>query len=428
MYTNWNIGDTVSIGLKVEDFCGTTDQYIWQHSYDMERYPTPLNLTCDVPSCSFSCIDTRNREVVFYSCMNYHPITNDSKCSAVIVDKYYREIGRVLTDGEGKAIIKHGVTIQDLLDYQDAIQQIGNYNIIACINDPYATDAHTISYGEITVGQEKKIWNVLVYYITQSDIYDPNYENIINSEMSAADTLLNNYNGTRLVWSVKKVVVPSWITIRKDIDRRSNFNMDCIENTTEIICTKDYGEAQILRNIDNFYIDYDIYDVVFIAVHGSRGGAYVRGYMSPVWFSWQIFTNEGILAGQKSPGVGIVHEFLHTFGLQDRYNSTTQPRCVMSEIFTTPINLCDQAYLFKPENYKKTPIEALLYCPPPYCPESQTISRFRITPEGEIKVGRLPTEVAEQDNTLLYMGLAVVGLAAVGGMIYFLTRPTKPKT
>lgn len=151
MYTNWAIGDIVSIGVSVADFCGYTIQDIYLNSYDMELYPTALNLPCLRSSCAYSCLSTSGRSISFYSCMNYHTAPNDVNCTNRSVDKYYREINRINTDANGRALFNHTVTSQDLADYNDAKSLGGNYNIIACINDPLAANAHAANFGNINV-------------------------------------------------------------------------------------------------------------------------------------------------------------------------------------------------------------------------------------------------------------------------------------
>ncbi len=151
MYTNWKVNDIVSIGVKVEDFCGTTEQFLTLGSSDMQLYPTPLNITCNRPNCSYYCLDTRNREVVFYSCMNYHVYGSDVNCANRSVDKYYREIGRVGSNGNGISSFNHQISETDLADYNDAISLGGQYNIVACINDSLAKHDHATNFGSISI-------------------------------------------------------------------------------------------------------------------------------------------------------------------------------------------------------------------------------------------------------------------------------------
>lgn len=152
MYTNWIVNDIVSIGLKVKDFCGVSgNNFLYMGYQDMELYPTTLNILCDRPNCSYYCLDTRNREVVFYSCMDYHSYTNDVNCANRNVGKFYREIGRIMSDGRGIASFNHSVTEQDRADYNDAINLGGVYNIVACMNAAEATAGHAINFGSVSI-------------------------------------------------------------------------------------------------------------------------------------------------------------------------------------------------------------------------------------------------------------------------------------
>lgn len=151
MYTNWKVNDIISMGVKVEDFCGTVSSFLWMNSYDMQLYPNLINISCNRPNCSYNCLDTRGREVVFYSCMNYHRYTNDVNCSNRSVDKYYRELSRIRSDGRGISSFNHLISLNDLADYNDAVSNGGTYNIVACLNDSESYGAHAVNFGSISV-------------------------------------------------------------------------------------------------------------------------------------------------------------------------------------------------------------------------------------------------------------------------------------
>lgn len=150
-YLNWVVGDQVGIGVNVAEFCGITN-FIFIDSYDIEKYPTALNIICPIDGCNTKrCLDTSGRQVNFFSCKNYHSTLNDVNCNNLSYDKYYRQIGSVSTDANGNATFTHVVTSQDLADYNDAISLGGIYNIIACISDSLATNAHAVNFGNITI-------------------------------------------------------------------------------------------------------------------------------------------------------------------------------------------------------------------------------------------------------------------------------------
>lgn len=123
----------------------------------MEKYPTVLNILCPITGCNAkNCIDTSGRKVNFFSCKNYHSTSNDVYCNNTTYDKYYRLLGSVYTDSSGDALLTFTVTSDDLTDYNDAIGGGvggvgGNFNIVACIDDPLAMNAHAVNFGNIIV-------------------------------------------------------------------------------------------------------------------------------------------------------------------------------------------------------------------------------------------------------------------------------------
>lgn len=158
MYLNWLLGDVVSIGVRVESFCGVGgNQFLYVPGYtdchDMELYPTALNLSCSDQTWG-TCLSNTNRTVVFYSCMNYHTVLNDVNCGVTgNYDKYYRELGRIATDSNGIAAFTHNVSSQDMADYNDAKSNGGVYNIVTCISDTLATTLGSVNFGNITIVQ-----------------------------------------------------------------------------------------------------------------------------------------------------------------------------------------------------------------------------------------------------------------------------------
>ena len=187
-----------------------------------------------------------------------------------------------------------------------------------------ATDMNLIEYD--------KLWMVKIYYITQNDIYDNKYQSIIDNGMNKANQILKDYDNTSFKWDIEKVDIPSDINIGSDIF--IGFS----------------NEGKLIRSIPNFKLEYNNHDITFFIIHGTTGGAYSVNYMSPIWFSWSAFEKDI----DNLDGMGIAHEFLHTFGLRDINGG--QEECIMGDLYLSKLNLCDQNYLFKPENYKKTPL------------------------------------------------------------------------
>lgn len=152
MFTAWIVGNNIVVGVKVEDFCGTISQYLYFGSSDIQKYPDPLNITCIRPSCASSCINTSNRQVIIRSYKNFQPSSSGADCSMFIADKMYRELGRVITDAQGIAILQYTVTEQDRLDYLDAISTGGSYDIAICSEDPQFS-GNAIRFSGITIQQ-----------------------------------------------------------------------------------------------------------------------------------------------------------------------------------------------------------------------------------------------------------------------------------
>lgn len=190
MYSKWQVNDIISIGVKVEDFCGSTSNFLWLHSYDMQLYPTPINIACSRPNCSYDCIDTRGREVVFYSCMNYHSSINDVNCSNRSVGKYYREIGRVASDGRGISSFNHTVSQTDIDDYNDAVNLGGAYNIVACLNDILATGAHAVNFGSIKISPAPPVTAHYAYIEYDISFLSADFTDFIGANISLISGLL----------------------------------------------------------------------------------------------------------------------------------------------------------------------------------------------------------------------------------------------
>jgi len=206
----------------------------------------------------------------------------------------------------------------------EKIKYIMTFLIMMILIHPVSSlDTKTIEYD--------KLWSIKIYYITQNNVYNDNYKTIIDNGMNKANKMLKNYDGTSLQWTIEKVDIPSNVNIGNDIFIGYS------------------NENKVIKNIPNFKTKYDTYDVTFLVIHGTKGGAYSVNYMSPIWFSWKAFEKDVDSLG----GNGIVHEFLHPFGLRDVNKG--QYGCIMGDLYISKLNLCDQYYLFKPENYKKTP-------------------------------------------------------------------------
>lgn len=151
MYSSWKVGDRIQICTKIEDFCGAITEFLFLRSSDMQKYPDPCSLTCLRPDCAWLCLDPRDREVRFFSCMNYISATNDVNCINKKAEKWYRELGSVRSDFKGSATLLYTVTEQDRLDYLDALANGKTYDIVCCMTDPLATSAHAIVFKGITV-------------------------------------------------------------------------------------------------------------------------------------------------------------------------------------------------------------------------------------------------------------------------------------
>jgi len=187
-------------------------------------------------------------------------------------------------------------------------------------------------------------WSIVIFYITQNNVYDTNYKLKIDSTMSKFKNLMSSYDGTQVTWNIIKADVPSTINIKKDISDGSWISVD----------------DDIINAIPNFETYYDMYDITFLVVDGTSGGAYSINYMSPIWFSASAM--EG-----SADGLEVAHEFFHPFGLKDVYPGcasgvTSQCGCLMGDLSSsnTRINLCEQTSKYKCENYQKTPISNLI--------------------------------------------------------------------
>ena len=152
MYTAWKVGDRIRMCVKVEDFCGEQYKFLHLYSGDIQKEPDQCNITCrNPPDCTYSCIDTRGREVVFRAAGSYIQSVGDAKCSALNAHKFYPEMGRAVSDPVyGISTLLHTVSEQDRTNYQDAIANDLTYDILCCMNDPLA-GARAFVFPGITV-------------------------------------------------------------------------------------------------------------------------------------------------------------------------------------------------------------------------------------------------------------------------------------
>lgn len=171
-YSDWTVGDVLQICVKVEDFCSVSDQFLYLGSGDMQKYPDACSITCIRPGCAYSCIDTTNRQVRFRSVLNSHSVSNDVNCSNVSSDKVYRDIGSVYTDSQGIATLVYTVTEQDRQDYLDTVSLGGSYDIVCCMTDSLATNAHSVVFTGITVTQVS-VTHYLDIHVRPNSWYTP---------------------------------------------------------------------------------------------------------------------------------------------------------------------------------------------------------------------------------------------------------------
>lgn len=219
------------------------------------------------------------------------------------------------------------------------------YNVIVKPKEPF--QCNVLNSLSVFGSGNCTVWTIKVYYITQNNIVDMNWETILQTAMVKGTAPLTEYDGTQFKWNIEKVNVPSWIYIRPQIGEAGSWSSEI---------------SYVANSIPGFENSINNYNMIFIVFAGTRGGAYALNYKSPIFWSYEMI---------KTPApLTLSHEYMHTFGLKDVmhdetgyyyyenyptkiYTSPSQVGCLMYDTTATKVNLCEFKDQYKLSNYKK---------------------------------------------------------------------------
>jgi len=127
-YTTWNKGDKINICVSMDDFCGTTEKFIYIYDINVTKSP---NICTVIFGTEGGCgLHLNNIELTF-KLVKATGSTQGKTCEPEIV---YKTLGTSKTDSNGTCGISYTVTEQDRLDYESQIVD-DVYKVMACITN-----------------------------------------------------------------------------------------------------------------------------------------------------------------------------------------------------------------------------------------------------------------------------------------------------
>lgn len=141
-YANWKTGDIINICASINEFCGTTNNYIWVYDINVAQSPNTCTLQFgNQGSCN---LHLNNVELTF-KLVGYAGSVQSKSCAP---QQVYKTLGSVRTNSNGVAAIQYTTTDQDRLDYGSATGSGYQYAIMACITN---ADGQTVLSSQTSV-------------------------------------------------------------------------------------------------------------------------------------------------------------------------------------------------------------------------------------------------------------------------------------